>query len=107
MRVLLDEQIDWRLARSFDPEHAVETVRGRGWLGKKNGVLLQAAAAEFDVLVTMDRGMRHQQNLPAHDLAVVLVVARSNRRGDTLPAMPEVNRLLPTVEPGRFYVIAA
>ncbi len=27
MRVLLDEQIDWRLKRLFDSGHRVETVR--------------------------------------------------------------------------------
>lgn len=94
MRVLLDEQIDWRLKRSFNPEHEVEAVRERGWIGKRNGELLQAAAPDFDVLLTMDRGIEYQQNLPAFDIAVVLISARSNRRRDVEPAMPEVNRVL-------------
>lgn len=107
MRVLLDEQIDWRLTRSFDPEHRVETVRERGWIGKRNGDLLRAAASSFDVLVTMDRGIEHQQNLPGFDIAVVLVSARSNRRRDVEPAMPDVNRVLRDVKPGRLYRIPA
>jgi uncharacterized membrane protein len=107
MRVLLDEQIDWRLARAFGPEHDVDTVRGRGWLGKENGVLLRAAAAEYDALVTMDRGIEHQQNLAAYDLVVVLITARSNRRADVAPAIPEVLEVLASAKPGRLYRVAA
>ena len=107
MRVLLDENVDRRLKRQFDAQHEVVTVREHGWSGKKNGDLLTSAAAEFDVLFTLDGNMRYQQNLTAHDLAVVLVTAVSNRRSAVQPAMPEVNRLLPTVRPGRLYVVAA
>ena len=107
MRVLLDEQIDGRLRPSFDPEHEVETVRERGWTGKRNGELLRAASPTFDVLVTMDRGIEYQQNLSAFDIAVILVRARSNRRKDVEPAMSEVNRVLREVEAGRLYHVAA
>ena len=107
MRVLLDEQIDWRLKQSFDAEHDVETVRERGWIGKRNGDLLRAAAPVFDVLLTMDRGIEYQQNFPAFEIAVVLVSAKSNRRGDMEPLMPEVNRMLQAVEPGKLYRVPA
>ena len=107
MRERLDEQIDWRLKRSFDPEHEVETVRERGWIGKRNGELLRAAAPSFDVLLTMDRGIEYQQNLPTFDIAVVLVSARSNRRRDVEPAIPEVNRVLRSVAPGKLYRVSA
>lgn len=107
MRVLLDEQIDWRLKRSFDAEHEVETVRERGWIGKRNGDLLRVAARAFDVLLTMDRGVGYQQNLPAFDIAVILITARSNRRSDVEPAMSEVNRVLREVEVGKLYHVTA
>ena len=35
MRVLLDEQIDWRLKQLFDSGHRVETVRELGWQAKR------------------------------------------------------------------------
>lgn len=107
MRVLLDENIDWKLARAFDPGHEVVTMRERGWLGMQNGTLLRAAALEFDILLTVDRNMQHQQHLSGHDLAVVLVTARSNALRSLLPAMPAVNLLLAGVKPGRLYVVAA
>lgn len=91
----------------FDAEHDVETVRERGWIGKRNGDLLSAAALDSDVMLTMDRGIEYQQYLVDCDIAVVLIRARSNRRADVAPAMPAVNALLPTVQPGRLYVVSA
>lgn len=107
MHVLLDEQIDWRLKRSFGPEHIVETVRERGWIGRRNGDLLHVAAPLFDVLLTMDRGLEYQQHLPAFDIAVILISAKSNRRRDVEPAMPEVLRVLRAVRAGRLYRVSA
>lgn len=107
MRVLLDEQVDWRLKRLFDPEHEVETVREAGWEGKRNGDLLRSASTRFDVFVTMDRGIEYQQNLTSFSIAVVLIKARSNRRRDVEPAMKDVNRVLAEVQPGRLYYVNA
>lgn len=108
MRVLLDENVDRKLKRLFDPAHEVVTVREHGWSGKTNGDLLQAAALAFDVMVTLDANMRHQQHLPRYSLAVILITARSNKRSAIEPAMPTVNRLLADgVEPGRLYLVAA
>ena len=107
MRVLLDENVDRKLKQAFDSEHEIVTVRERGWSGQRNGDLLRLAEAEFDVMVTVDANMRHQQHLPRYDLAVVLITARSNKRSTLEPAMPEVNRVLAGVEPGRLYVVAA
>ena len=56
MRVLRDECVPRRVARDL-PGHAVWTVRGMGWASFKNGALLRRAAGEFDVLVTVDRGI--------------------------------------------------
>lgn len=81
--------------------HRVETVQGLGWAGAKNGTLLRAAREEgFDVLVTVDRNMEYQQNIPASGLALVVLRARSTRVADLLPAIPALLAALPTVAPG-------
>ena len=54
MRVLLDENLDWRLVRYFDADFQVTTVSRQGWKGTRNSELLKQASATFDVLVTMD-----------------------------------------------------
>lgn len=104
MRVLLDENLDWRLRREFNAEHDVVTVPYRGWGGMKNGELLRAAAAEFDVLVTLDVGLEHQQNLPSFDLAVIVIRVASADMADVQLALPAVNALLPSVQSGQSYV---
>ena len=62
-RVLLDENVDRLLKPLFGDDLEVVTVRERGWEGLKNGKLLRATSAEFDVFVTMDRNLQYQQNL--------------------------------------------
>jgi hypothetical protein len=34
-----------------------------GWAGVKNGELLRLEEMQFEVLLTMDKGIYHQQNL--------------------------------------------
>lgn len=43
--------------------HDAQTVSGLGWDGVKNGEPLRRIQGTFDVLVTMDRNLPHQQNL--------------------------------------------
>ena len=88
MRLLLDENLDWRLRRDL-PGYQVESVPLLGWAGIQNGeLLIKAVDAEFDVLVTMDSNMVHQQNFALHAIAVVALRANSNRLSDTRPLMP-------------------
>ena len=62
-RVLLDEGVPEKLRHEFSDVFIVETVRHRGWAGKRNGELLRLAEEYFDVLVTVDKRLRHQQNM--------------------------------------------
>jgi hypothetical protein len=50
-----------------------------GWAGIENGELLaKAVDARFDVLVTMDSNMVHQQNIARYSIAVIALRAPSN-----------------------------
>ena len=49
----------------------------RGWKGKKYGELLRAAQQEFDVLITMDKGIEHQQNWKVMALGFIIVSAKA------------------------------
>ena len=85
MRVLLDENLDWRLGRAL-PGHDVESVTRLGWAGIQNGLLLKKAQeADFDVLLTMDSNISFQQKLIGHPIKIVVLRARSNRLTDTSP----------------------
>ena len=102
MRLLLDESLPRQLARELSG-HKVTTVVQRGWAGLGNGELLRRAAAEgFEVLVTGDRNIQYQQNIPAFGIAVVVVAAHTNRIEDLLPLVPKVLKTLSSIQPGSF-----
>lgn len=81
--------------------HDVRTVPEMGWSGKKNGELLQLVAPQgFEVLLTVDQSIRHQQNLQAAGVAVIVLVAPSNRLADLVPLMPSVQAALGSIKAG-------
>src|ERR1700722_4313342 len=88
MRVLLDQCLDERLRHSFTDHHC-ETARFAGFGGLSNGRLLAAAeAAEFDVLITIDQSIRHQQNMQGRKISLIIVCAATDRFEDTIPRIP-------------------
>jgi hypothetical protein len=100
MRILLDECVPRRLKREF-LGHDVHTVPEMGWSGKKNGELLKLMAGQvFEVLLTVDQSICHQQNLQAAGVAVVVLVATSNRLVDLVPLAPLALATLNTIKPG-------
>jgi hypothetical protein len=73
MFVLFDQSTPVPI-RTFLKEHKVQTAAQRGWDKLKNGELLKAAEdGGFDVLVTPDKNIRHQQNLKTHRIAIVVL----------------------------------
>jgi hypothetical protein len=100
VRILLDECVPRPLRRQF-PAHDVRTIREMGWAGKKNGELLALMAGSgFEVLLTVDQNLRHQQNLAAAGVAVVVLVAPTNRLADLLPLVPAVEMAPTGIRPG-------
>lgn len=83
------------------------SVRERGWGSKKNGDLLQLAEKEFDILLTSDKGIPHQQNLSRYDLAVVIPRAKSNRYEDFSNLMEGTNEVFRSVRAGTATIIKA
>ena len=67
------------------PGVEADSVFDKGWSGLKNGALLEAAQKEFDVFLTADQSLPHQQHLPRYDLRVVVLAARTNRLEDLIP----------------------
>lgn len=107
MRILLDECVPRKLRREF-ASHIVDTVPEMGWSGKKNGELLPLMIAEgFDVFLTVDQNLRYQQNLQAAGIAVVVLVAATNRLADLLPLMPSAHAALLTIKPGDIVEISS
>jgi hypothetical protein len=107
MRILLDECVPRPLRREL-AGHDLRTVPEMGWSGKRNGELLQLmAAANFAVFLTVEQNLRYQQNLKALDIAIVVLVAPSNRLRDLLPLMPKVRAALATIQPRDYIEVSS
>jgi hypothetical protein len=104
MRILLDHGTPRGIARALQG-HIVKEAKAEGWDTFTNGELLKAAEdARFDVLVTTDQNLPHQQNLTGWRLAVV-VLDKANWPLIRL-ALPEVVAAILAAKPGTFTVVS-
>ncbi len=101
MKVLLDECLPKDLCKSL-PGHDCHAARRAGFGGRKNGeLLLSAEKSGFDVLITVDKNMPHQQNLSATNIALLILNAPSNRLEHLAPLMPKCLSALALIRPGQ------
>jgi predicted nuclease of predicted toxin-antitoxin system len=106
VRVLLDECLP-RPSNSTWLAMSVRTAPEMGWASKTNRQLLALAAADFAVFVTSDRNLSYQQNVSAFDVAVIILVARSNSMDDLRPLVPRILEALATAEAGTVTLVEA
>lgn len=106
MCILLDESVPWRHGPLLTG-HTSTSAQRRGWAGVKNGKLLALAANEFDVLLTADRGMAYQQNIDHLPIAILIVLAKSNRLEDLARAIPVILGALAQLPPRTLRKVAA
>jgi len=91
MKILLDESLPRKLKNDFGAGHQVSTVRDKGWLGKKNGVLLKLIVENgFDLFITVDRNLPYQQNLQQMSLVIFVLCAANNRRETLAKLIPKL-----------------
>lgn len=73
MRILFDQATPVPI-RPYLKGHTVRTAAQEGWDKLTNGELLAAAeAAGFDVLVTTDKNIQHQQNIAGRQIAILVI----------------------------------
>jgi hypothetical protein len=74
--------------------------------GLTNGRLLLAAdAAGFDVLVTVDQGIPHQQNVGERRIALIVLRVPTNRVGDLIQLVPAIVSALDSIAPGQVVML--
>ena len=101
MRVLIDECLNWRLSRALTGHYCV-SVQRLGWSGRRNGELLRLATEHlFDAFLTGDRNLACQQHSARIGLAVIVLEAEGTGLHQTLPLMPKVLAILPSLRPGQ------
>ncbi len=100
MRILIDECVDPRVQLLFGDLEAT-TVHEQGWDALEDGPLLTAAQQTFDVLVTIDGGIEHQQNLAKFQIGVVVVHVPKNQLPHYRVLQRELLSAVERVRPGQ------
>jgi len=97
MKILLDENIPVDLKLEFsNTEYEVFTVRDFSWIGIKNGELLKRMVSnKFDVLITMDKKLKNQQNILNLKLTIFVLDAFNNK---TQTLKPFIHNVIQTLE---------
>jgi len=100
MKLLFDENLPFSLS-SLLAGCQCSSVQNEGWAGTKNGQLLtRAEASAFQVLLTLDRNMKSEQNMTGRRISIIVLVPASQRKEDVHDLAPQVLELLESIEPG-------
>lgn len=99
MRILFDQGTPLPL-REHLLKHRVTTAFELGWSYMKNGELLAAAEASFDLLITTDQQLRYQQNFAGRQLAVLVLSTTSWPRIKS--SVAQVQAAVEKIQPGEY-----
>ena len=105
MKVLLDHCVPRPYEKQLVGHDAIHTSR-LGWGKLENGSLLTAAEeAGFAAMVTVDRGVRFQQNMAGRAIGVISLRVPKNDLATLSPMASLVNAHLEKLKPGEIIVI--
>ncbi|MFN0112018.1 MAG: DUF5615 family PIN-like protein [Blastocatellia bacterium] len=99
MKLLFDENTPEELMPHFQP-HDCTHINRTQFKGLKNGTLLTAAEASFDVLITADSNLYYQQIVAEFNIAVLVLRAFRTRLEFFLPVVPNALQALDSLSPG-------
>ncbi len=66
---------------------------------------MAAEEAAFEVLVTVDQGIPHQQNVSERRIAVIVLRVQTNRVGDLIQLVPVILSALDSIAPGQVVIL--
>lgn len=97
MKILLDENIDIRLKRSFSANIEVYTVKDMRWNGIKNGRLIQLLAENnFDYWIVVDKNISYQQNTKDIPFTIIVLDVFRNTLKNLVMLIPQILATLNT-----------
>ena len=105
MKILLDECVPKRL-KPYLAEFEVFTVSQMKWNGIKNGKLMTLCIDNgFDLLLTIDKNMMHQQNLDKYPVTIVILNCFTSKIEELITFLPSFKSQVPVLEKHRAYII--
>lgn len=99
MKIFLDNCVPKRRLHLLS-EHELKSAYQVGWAAKKNGEMLRLVESDFEVFLTVDQNLRHQQNLASSSLKFIVLVAANNQYDSLAPLIPQVKAALTKLGPG-------
>lgn len=104
MKLLLDECVPRRLKRAFGG-YEIFTIEEAGLKGLRNGNLIRSASGIFEILITVDKNIQHQQNTDNLSIAIIILSAKSNRYESLSPLVPKALKVLENIKIGEIITI--
>jgi len=75
VKILFDQGVP-RPLRRYLAGHLINTTAERGWSTLENGVLLDRAEEDgYQLLITTDQSLRHQQNFAGRKIAILVLLS--------------------------------
>ena len=105
MKILLDECVTKKL-KPYLAEFEIFTVAELGWKGVKNGQLMGLCKDHyFDILLTIDKNMVHQQNIDKYPITIVVFNSHTSKLEELVLFVPILKKQLDHFEKYKAYIL--
>lgn len=104
MRILLDEGVNPRLRLAVFGDR-VKTVAEMGWRSLTTGHLVEQAASQFDLLVTLDQNIRFQNPTRNYALGILVLITRFNHLAAYRPQFGDIRDAARRTKPGQVNIL--
>jgi predicted nuclease of predicted toxin-antitoxin system len=105
MKILLDECVNKRL-KSHLSDFEVYTVNEMKWCGVKNGKLMSLCVTnQFDVILTIDKNMTHQQNIEKYPITIAVFNTSTSKMEELLLFIPSLLKQIHLFAKNKAYII--
>jgi predicted nuclease of predicted toxin-antitoxin system len=108
MLILLDENLLSRKLKRLIVEagYTVCNVDNMGWRGTKDRDLLALANAHpFDVFITADKNLPHQQNTSTYQLRIIVLNTKTTKPDYLIPLIEQACLIIPMLTAGSIILI--
>src|SRR5262249_38667198 len=100
LKILLDHNLDWRLARSL-PGHEVRSTVRMGWADLENGDLMdEAEKVGVVAILTADKNIKRQQTRTGRSIGLIVLRAFNNALETHVAMIGEVEKALSLIKGG-------
>ncbi len=105
MKILLDECVTKRLKKHLE-EFEVFTVRELALSGIKNGKLLTYCVEnKFDILLTIDKNLLHQQNFDKYPVTIAVFNSLTSKIEELITFRPSFKLQVDLLQKYKAYII--